>query len=106
MTAKRMHADEAQTLIIHGAGNRYDEKVVVAFKRVMNGGVDEPEYQEISAKNLLPGMILCADVISKEGLLLLPTDHVLEQHVIERLMLYDVTGGGKLIVRIRANRRT
>jgi response regulator RpfG family c-di-GMP phosphodiesterase len=106
LTAKRVHADDAQALIIHGAGNRYDEKVVAAFKHVFNGGINEPEYQEIAAKNLLPGMMLCADVISKEGLLLLPADHVLEPHVIERLMLYDVSGGGKLMVRIRTNRRT
>lgn len=105
LTAKRVHADDAQALIIHGAGNRYDEKVVAAFKQVFNGGVEEQESQEVTVSNLMPGMILSADVISKEGLLLLPADHVLEAHVIERLRLYDVSGGGKLTLRVRANRR-
>ncbi|MDO8650667.1 MAG: response regulator [Undibacterium sp.] len=105
LTPKRVHADDAKALIIHGAGNRYDEKVVAAFKQVFNGGIDEPEFQEISAKNLLPGMILSADVISKDGILLLPADHVLDEHIIEKLRLYDVSGSGKLMVRVRANWR-
>ncbi|CAN5800083.1 response regulator [soil metagenome] len=105
LTPKRVHADDAQALIIRGAGNRYDEKVVAAFKQVFNGGVDDADFQDISAKNLLPGMVIAADVISKEGILLLPADHVLDQHMIEKLMLYDVSGSGKLMVRIRTNRR-
>lgn len=105
LTPKRVHADDAQALIIHGAGNRYDEKVVAAFKQVFNGGVEEADDQEVSARNLLPGMILSADVISKDGILLLPADHVLDEHIIEKLRLYDASGGGKLIVRVRANRR-
>ncbi|MDO9191288.1 MAG: response regulator [Undibacterium sp.] len=105
LTPKRVHADDAQALIIHGAGNRYDAKVVAAFKQVFNGGIEELDYQDVAAKNLLPGMILSADIISRDGILLLPADHVLDEHVIEKLRLYDVSGGDKLMVRVRANRR-
>ena len=105
LTPKRVHADDAQGLIIHGAGNRYDEKVVAAFKQVFSNGSDDTDFQEIFARNLLPGMILAADVISKDGILLLPADHALDEHVIEKLRLYDVAGGGKLTVRVHTNRR-
>ena len=54
---------------------------------------------------LLPGMVLFSDIISKEGILLLPADHVLDEHVIERLMLYGTSGNSKLIVRVRGHRR-
>jgi response regulator RpfG family c-di-GMP phosphodiesterase len=105
LTPKRVHADDAQALIIHGAGNRYDEKVVAAFKQVFNGGIDESDFQDLPAKNLLSGMILTTDIISRDGILLLPADHVLDEHVIEKLRLYDLSGGGKLMVRVRTNRR-
>lgn len=105
LTPKRVHADDAQALILRGAGNRYDEKVVVAFKQVFTNGADEGDSQEVIARNLLPGMVLAADVISKDGILLLPAEHVLDEHMIENLRLYDASSGSKLTMRIRGNRR-
>lgn len=108
LTPKRVHADDAQALIIRGAGNRYDEKVVAAFKQVFHVGsaaVDETDFQDVSVRDLLPGMILSSDVISKDGILLLPADHVLDEHVIDRLMSYGASGSGKFIVRVRGHRR-
>lgn len=108
LTPKRVHADDAQALIIRGAGNRYDEKVVAAFKQVFHVGsaaLDETDFQDVSVRDLLPGMVLFTDIISKDGILLLPADHVLDEHVIDRLMLYGASGTGKLIVRVRGHRR-
>jgi len=102
---KRMHAEDAQALIIRGAGNRYDEKVVAAFKQIISNKTDEIDDQEISTAQIQPGMILSADVISKEGMLLLPTDYVLDQHVIDKLRLFEHPAGSKLVIRVHSNRR-
>lgn len=105
LTPKRVHPDDAKNLIIHGAGSRYDEKVVTAFKQVFGAATEDVEMQEVTTRHLLPGMVLFSDVISREGMLLLPADHVLDEHLIENLRLYDASGSSKLAIRIRSNRR-
>ncbi|MDE2430824.1 MAG: response regulator, partial [Burkholderiales bacterium] len=52
LVPRRVHSDDAQALILRGAGNRYDERVVAAFKQVMRPGSEEPDEKEVSFKNL------------------------------------------------------
>lgn len=105
LVQKRVHMEDAQALIIRGAGNRYDEKVVAAFKQIISNQADDIDDREITIAQLQPGMILSADVISKEGMLLLPADYVLDQHVIDKLTLFEHPVGAKLIIRVHSNRR-
>ncbi|MBI3285024.1 MAG: response regulator [Burkholderiales bacterium] len=105
LVPRRLHPDDAQAVILRGAGNRYDEKVVAAFKHVASNSVDDIEEVELTVTKLRPDMVLAADIITKEGILLLPADHVLDQHLIDKLKLYDTSGGAKLTARIREHRR-
>ncbi|MFZ6776464.1 HD domain-containing phosphohydrolase [Undibacterium sp. Ji83W] len=105
LVQKRVHMEDAQALIIRGAGNRYDEKVVAAFKQIISNQADDIDDREITIAQLQPGMILSADVISKEGMLLLPADYVLDQHVIDKLTLFEHPAGAKLVIRVHSNRR-
>ncbi|MFZ6742606.1 HD domain-containing phosphohydrolase [Undibacterium sp. JH2W] len=105
LVQKRVHMEDAQALIIRGAGNRYDEKVVAAFKQIISNQADDIDDREIGIGQLQAGMILSADVISKEGMLLLPADYVLDQHVIDKLALFEHPAGAKLIIRVHSNRR-
>jgi len=105
LVQRRMPAEEAQKMILRSAGSRYDEKVAAAFKLVLTGTSDEPvEDQEIAVVDLRPGMVLSTDLISRDGLLLLPADHVLSERMIEKMMRYDESYGARLILRIRTNR--
>jgi hypothetical protein len=54
---------------------------------------------------LLPGMVLSADVVSRDGMLLLPADFVLDEGVIEKLRLFSEPVHGRMAVRIYTNRR-
>jgi response regulator RpfG family c-di-GMP phosphodiesterase len=106
LTPKRLFTDEAKALIIKGADNRYDPTVIAAFKRVFDVNDVEPPMQSIDVKNLLPGMVLAADLISKEGLMLLPADHVLEQNVIDKLRSFVHGREEHLIVSIYPKRKS
>ncbi|MFZ6720368.1 HD domain-containing phosphohydrolase [Undibacterium sp. Ji49W] len=105
LVPRRVHMEDAQALIIRGAGNRYDEKVVKAFKQIVTNQSDDIDDKEVSVPHLQVGMILSADVISKDGMLLLPAEYVLDQHVIDKLGLFDHPGSAKLTIRIYSNRR-
>ncbi|MCH8618682.1 HD domain-containing phosphohydrolase [Undibacterium sp. TS12] len=105
LVAKRVSVEDAQAIIIRGAGNRYDEKVVLAFRQIINNLPDDVDDKEISIMHLEPGMILSADVISKDGMLLLPADYVLDQHIIGKLALFEHPASAKLVIRVYSNRR-
>jgi response regulator RpfG family c-di-GMP phosphodiesterase len=105
LVQKRVHIEDAQALIIRGAGNRYDDKVVAAFKQIISNQAEDIDDREITTAHLQPGMILSADVISKEGMLLLPADYVLDQHIIDKLTLFEHPAGAKLVIRVHSNRR-
>lgn len=105
LVAKRVSVEDAQAIIIRGAGNRYDEKVVLAFRQIINNLPDDVDDKEISITHLEPGMILSADVISKDGMLLLPADYVLDQHIISKLALFEHPASAKLAIRVYSNRR-
>jgi response regulator RpfG family c-di-GMP phosphodiesterase len=103
---KRLPLEDAQRMIIHGAGSRYDEKVVAAFKRVLTGVIDEPlEDHEVAIRDLAAGMVLSTDLISRDGVLLLPADYMLTERMIEKMQMFDEASyGGKLVIRIRGKR--
>lgn len=105
LVQKRVYMEDAQALIVRGAGNRYDEKVVAAFKQIISNQAEEIDDREIAITHLQPGMILSTDLISKEGMLLLPAEYVLDQHVIDKLALFENPAGTKLIIRVHSNRR-
>lgn len=105
LVPRRLHPDDALPLIVKGAGNRYDPKVVEAFQHVMGNHPEEPHDKEISVMQLLPGMVLSVDVVSKEGMLLLPADFTLNESVIEKLQLFSQPFNGRMNVKVYLNRR-
>jgi response regulator RpfG family c-di-GMP phosphodiesterase len=106
LTPKRLFPDDAKTFITKHAGSRYDHKIVDAFKRVFEVHCGDASILVLKVKQLLPGMVLAGDLISKEGLLLLPADYVLDDNVIEKLRLYDKGRDETLSVGIYSKRRT
>ncbi|WP_394782037.1 HD domain-containing phosphohydrolase [Undibacterium sp.] len=99
---RRISAEEAQKLILRGAGSRYDEAVSAAFKYVVMGIGDEETIDdvEVAALDLQPGMVLSRDLLSRDGILLLPAEHVLTERMIEKLVQYCTVQDSHLIIRI------
>jgi hypothetical protein len=51
-------------------------------------------------------MVLAADMISREGALLLATDHVLTADTIRRIRQYEQREGMRIELRVRPTRKT
>ncbi len=103
---KRLFPDDAKAYVYKNSGSRYDPVVVEAFKRVFDAHDDEGGVQLVSMKDAEPGMMLASDLVSKDGMLLLPADYVLEANVIEKLRLYDIARKENLTLRIAQKRKT
>lgn len=103
---RKVDEAEALNIIIRSAGIRYAERVVDALKEIFRHRLNEhPDYYELPIRNLLEGMFLHHDLISKEGTLLVPANAVLTQHIIEKLRYLDISNGGKMIVKIKSDGR-
>ncbi len=103
---RRISEDEAFDIIIRSAGTRYHEQVIEAFKGVFNRNNNESrDYYEVAIRNLLEGMSLYSDLISREGTLLVPANCILTQHTIEKLNYLNISNGGKMMVKIRNDGR-
>ncbi|PRC93360.1 HD domain-containing phosphohydrolase [Solimicrobium silvestre] len=106
LVQRRVPAEEAQAIIIRSAGSRYSERVVAAFKEVFNHqNGDVQDHHEVTPKNLLVGMVLFTDLISRDGTLLIPADCVLNEHIIEKIILHSVSSGVHMTLKIRNSGR-
>lgn len=107
LVQRRFQPEEARISITHGSGKRYDPEVVNAFNGVLNEGEGAAAAREVilPTVKLLPGMILSRDLISRDGVLLLSADHVLDKRLIQQILDFEKTGGAQLSVSIRLDRR-
>lgn len=109
LVQRHLRPDEAKSLILDGAGKRYDPAVVQAFRQVVDGGVRaaaDTQDQELLSGELVPGMALARDVVSRDGLMLLAAEHVLDARMIRQLQDFEKKSGSRLpifVQRARAN---
>ncbi len=107
LTQKRLTADEARVIIVHGSGQRYDPQVVKAFIEVLTPSVkadaDNPQVPDMAVLSpaLLPGMILSRDLITPNGLLMLSANHVLDAHLIAKIRDFEISREIELTIYIR-----
>jgi response regulator RpfG family c-di-GMP phosphodiesterase len=102
MVQRHLRADEAVTLILDAAGKRYDPQVVAAFRQVVNSvetgaGVGV----EVLSVELLPGMVLARDLVSRDGLMLLSADHVLDERIIAQVRDFEQKARCRLALWVR-----
>ncbi|WP_332877326.1 HD domain-containing phosphohydrolase [Massilia sp. S19_KUP03_FR1] len=102
MVLRHLRPDEAVTLILDAAGKRYDPQVVAAFRQV----VDHTETGtsagvEVLSRELEPGMVLARDLVSREGLMLLSADHVLDERIIAHVRDFEQKARCRLAIWVR-----
>lgn len=111
LTQRRLTPEEAKILIVHSSGKRYDPEVVAAFVELMGGSEREEAEKErtsemvVVSKDMQPGMVLSRDLITPSGLLMLSTDHVLDERLIRKIKDFERSGGIQLSAYIRVDRR-
>jgi hypothetical protein len=107
LTHSKLSTEEAKIIILHSSGKRYDPQVVEAFMAVL-GGVPREEAERarvrerpVTSREMQAGMVLSRDLITPSGLLMLSTDHVLDERLIRKIRDFERTGGMKLTLYIR-----
>jgi response regulator RpfG family c-di-GMP phosphodiesterase len=99
---RRLNAEDAEKVITRAAKSYYDAEVVNAFIQVIhNRAVEVIPDKEVTVRDLLSGMTLSVDLVSKDGVMLLPAEHVLNERLIEKMRLYEASTGGRMSVRVR-----
>lgn len=86
------------------AGQRYDPKVVEAFEKALSE--DEAEAAndvEIDAFDLVPGMVLARDLVSRSGSVLLTAGFNFDNRVIRQVTEFAKREGLSMKLRIRTN---
>ena len=99
LVQRHIRAEEAKSLIMDGSGKRYDPAVVQAFRQLVDGGTRGPAEAhgvELLSGELVPGMVLARDVVSRDGLMLLASDHTLDARMIQQLQDFEKKSGGRL----------
>nr|WP_137937494.1 HD domain-containing phosphohydrolase [Chitinivorax sp. B] len=87
--------DQSLKMIQQGAGKRYDPKVVDALEGALaelknKQGGDE---RILTSSALVPGMILARDLVTRDGVLLLARDYVLDTRIIEQIKHFEQSEG-------------
>ena len=90
LSEKRVNADEAMALVTQSRGKRYDPNVVDAFVEMIGHLARDDVAKELPVPyaDLQSGMVLARDFVSREGLLLLAADFVLDTRVIHQIREY------------------
>jgi len=102
MTRRKLTAEDARVIINHGAGKRYDPAVVKALDGLLRGDTTEAAAKEIRSEVALTsdamqaGMVLSRDLITPNGLLMLSTNHVLDDRLIKKIKDFERSADLKL----------
>ena len=102
LSLKRYSAGEAHSLVLGGAGSRYEKAVVEAFEMALT---DEPTEKardrQLQAHEVMPGMVLSRDLVSPQGTLLLAAGFVFDVRVVKQLREFSGREGVKLNVFVK-----
>ncbi len=98
---KHLSSEEALFRIKQSAGGAYDPVVVAAFEFVISGKAEEARTEDIDFRKLSSGMVLASDLVTREGLLILPADFVIDEHMVERLRVFALSMKAPLYAKIR-----
>jgi len=109
LASKRMSAAETRSFIEGNRGKRYDPKVVDAFFGVT--GMAAPSAESpgpelaVSPGQLRPGMVLARDIVTRDGVLLLSKEFMLDEGLIAQIQNYEKTDGTPLTLFIKPGRK-
>ena len=108
---QKFSPDAARKMIAEGRGKQYDPKVVEAFMDLFGrigelAPLQKPATELVlSATQLMPGMVLAHDLFSRDGMLLLSKEYILDEALIEQICNFEQTEGVRLEIHIRPDRR-
>jgi response regulator RpfG family c-di-GMP phosphodiesterase len=105
LSARRATQEEAKSVIVQGRGKRYDPLAVEAFLSVV-GGVEPNVVRgiQLTAQDLKPGMVLNRDLLTRDGVLLLSADHILDENLVQQIQGFEASDGAPMNIYICTDR--
>ena len=106
LSPRKLKQDEAVAFIQQNRGKRYCPQVVDALVDVL--GATETissASNELNPSSLKPGMVLARDLVTRDGVMLLAADFVLDESLIRQLRELEASEGNRLSIAIRPERR-
>jgi response regulator RpfG family c-di-GMP phosphodiesterase len=91
LSPRRATPEEAKGVIVQGRGKRYDPLAVAAFLSIMGAVENVSGELKISAKDLMSGMVLSRDLISRDGVLLLSSGHILDDSLVQQIQGFEAS---------------
>ncbi len=101
LTPRKFSAEDARKLIAESRGKRYDPLVVDAFLEVAGGIEGVVKEMAVLAQDLKPGMVLARDLLTRDGMMLLAADYVLDERLIQQMQAYAASEGIRLQAMVR-----
>jgi len=106
LAEKHLSADEAKAMIAQSRGKRYDPQIVDTFIDLLGGLAHEiVRERAVSHQDLKVGMVLARDLVSREGLLLLSADFILDVSLIKQIQDYARRENHAIPIYIRTDKR-
>lgn len=100
LSVRRYTEEDAKKLIAEGKGKRYDPQVIEAFLDILGKvEVRDTGEVELGVADLKPGMILSRDMLSRDGVLLLAADYILDANLIRQIR--DYAASENIVMRIQ-----
>lgn len=99
---KRASPEEALDYLHGGRGKRYDPQVLDAFFAALQAPArtDAAGGTALGSDELQPGMALARDLVTREGVLLLARDYLLDASLIDQIRKFETAEGYRLTLHI------
>jgi len=108
LMSQRMGAKDAREFLVRNRHKRYDPKVVAAFMKPYMENTQQKTKQEniveVGTHDLKSGMVLARDLVTREGMLLVPKDQSLTDTLIQKIKNFELSLHDKLWLHIRLQR--
>lgn len=101
LVQRRVLPEDAKQIMYDSSGKRYDPSVVAAFRALMDGDpVETIKDVAVLSGELIPGMVLSRDLVSRDGLMLLSAEHVLDERLIRQVQDFETKSEARLNIRV------
>ena len=105
VTNRCLSTTQAQAFIVDGRGKRYDPQVVDAFVDAVGVTAVQPApvaEEQMTPAQLQSGMVLTRDLLTRDGILLLSRDYVLDPALIENIRDYEENDAHPVNIHVRS----
>jgi response regulator RpfG family c-di-GMP phosphodiesterase len=101
MVQRRVLVEDARKIVYDSAGKRYDPAVVAAFRALIEGDPAAPAGDcAILSSQLVPGMVLARDLVTRDGMMLLSAEHKLDLRLIRQIQDFEAKSEALLAIRV------